>query len=57
MEAIAKAILSNKSKVVGITAPDFKLHYRVIATKNSLILAQNMHMDQYNRVEDTEVSP
>jgi hypothetical protein len=36
----AKAILSKKSNARDITIPDFKLCYRVIAIKNSMLQAQ-----------------
>jgi hypothetical protein len=37
---ITKAILSQNSNNAGITIPDFKLYYRTIVIKNSIILAQ-----------------
>jgi hypothetical protein len=37
---IDKAILSKKSNAGGITITDFKLCYKTIAIKNSMVLAQ-----------------
>jgi hypothetical protein len=37
---IAKAIVSKKSNAGNITIPDSKLYYRVIAIRNSRVLAQ-----------------
>jgi hypothetical protein len=46
---IAKAILNKNSNARDITIPDFKLYYRAIIKKNSLVLAQKQigrSMDQ-----------